>query len=417
MSGGQFITIQTCRACGAGPLIQILFLGNHPLANELKASAADPQSRYPLTLLFCGNCSLVQIAETIDKERLFGTYVWVTGTSSAARQFAREFCRMARQVRFLGPGDLVVEIASNDGTFLRPFLEQGCRVIGVDPATNIARLANEQGLPTVNEFWNARLAASLVAEHGPARLVCARNVIAHASELHDMLEGIRLALADDGIAAVEFHSALHILEGLQYDSIYHEHLCYFSALSFERLLARHGLHPVHAEFSPISGGASIIYFSRSAAPPSTVYRALLERERLAGVDLLAAWQAFAVRCERHRQQSREMARTVAGRTVVGFGASARSSTYLNFCGFSGSELAAIIDNSALKWNRFSPGSSIRIVSPDEGFALRPELVLVLAWNFRDEIIAACRARGFGGALLIPFPNEPKMVENYLGIRT
>ncbi len=409
----DYTTIQACRGCGAASPVPVLELGQQPLANALKASAGEPEQRYPLSLVFCESCGLVQIAETVAKERLFSTYVWVTGTSSTARLFAYEFSRKANAIQPVAPGDLVIEVASNDGTFLRPFLEAGCRVVGVDPASNIAQMANERGLPTVNAFWQPAVARTLTAQHGPARFVFARNVIAHASDLHDVVDAMAIALAEDGLGAVEFHSALHILEDLQYDSIYHEHLCYFSAVSFEGVLRSHALHPVHVEFSPISGGAHIIYFARQPRPSSAAYSDVLERERRAGVDRLGTWQQFAARCRRHRERSLEVARSFAGRTVVGFGASARSATYLNFCGFTGAHLAAIIDNSELKWHRYSPGSSIKIVPADEGFALGPDLIVVLAWNFSDEIVDACRARGYTGAFLVPLPNEPRMIETSL----
>jgi novobiocin biosynthesis protein NovU/D-mycarose 3-C-methyltransferase len=408
--------ITACRACGSAGLAPVLALGEHPLANALKGSAAEPETRFPLSLVFCEGCGLAQIAETVAKERLFSTYVWVTGTSSTARAFAEEFARMAHGVRALAAGDLVVEVASNDGTFLRPFAARGCRVVGVDPAANIASVANAEGVPTVNAFWDAALAGRLAAEHGRAQLVLARNVIAHASDLHGVIDGIRHMLADDGIGAVEFHSALHILEDLQYDSIYHEHLCYFSVRSFDRLLKARGLCPRHVESSPISGGASIVYFSRTAGAPSRQYLDALDREARAGVTQLSAWRSFAERCEEHRRQSNAMAQTFAGRTVVGFGASARSATFLNFCGFSTREIAAVIDSSPLKRHRYTPGSSIPIVTPDEGFAMRPDLIVVLAWNFRDEIVALCRARGYHGTFMVPFPNEPQMLENPAEVR-
>lgn len=401
--------VTACRVCGDAELIPILELGELPLANALKRTPDEPEARYPLTLMFCPRCALVQIRETVDKTRLFSRYVWLTGTSATARGFAQEFCGNARRVRPLAPGHLVLEIASNDGTFLRPFLDAGYRTVGVDPAANIAELANAGGIPTRCAFWNDEVAAEIVEGHGRAKLIVARNVVPHVSELHSVMAGLRRALDDDGVGAVEFHAAARILEGLQYDAIYHEHLCYFSLASFERLLARHDLHPFHVEQSPISGGAYVVYFGAHPRPSTPAYRRIADAERRAGVDEATAWRAFELRCKEHRERSRELVERVAGRTVVGYGASARSATYLNFCRFTHADVAAIIDNNALKQGHYAPGSSIPIVSAADGFRLSPDLILLLGWNFRDEILGACRERGYTGDVLVPFPNQPAIV--------
>lgn len=401
--------ITGCRLCGDVELIPILELGDLPLANALKRAPDEPEARYPLTLMFCPRCALVQIRETVDKTLLFSRYVWLTGTSATARGFAQEFCRNARRVQPLSPGDLVLEIASNDGTFLRPFLGAGFTAVGVDPATNIADIATARGIPTVCAFWNDEVTREIVGRYGRAKLIVARNVIPHVSELHGVMAGLRSALDDDGVGAVEFHAAARILDGLQYDAIYHEHLCYFSLASFERLLARHDLHPFHVDRSPISGGAYVVYFGPRPRPASPAYRTLAESERRAGVDEATAWGAFERRCKEHRERSRELVERFAGRTVVGFGASARSATYLNFCGFTHAEITAIIDNNELKHGRYAPGSSIPIVNAADGFRLSPDLILLLGWNFRDEILSACRERGYAGDVLVPFPNQPSIV--------
>ena len=405
----RFDIITQCRACRRSGLMPILSLGDHPLANALKASAGAAEERYPLTLMFCDGCGLVQIAETVDKAALFSQYVWVTGTSATARQFARTFFSLATRVRPLSSRDLVVEIASNDGTFLKPFIESGVRAIGVDPAANIAEMANANGVPTRCAFWDSSVARDIVAAEGPAALVVARNVIAHVSELHEVVSAVAGALGARGVAAIEFHAAQHILEALQYDAIYHEHLCYFSATSFDRLLREHGLHPFHAEFSPISGGAQIIYSSPTPVTPSPEYVALLASEKAAGVTDRAAWQAFGRHCMEHRERSRQVIARFADRMVVGFGASARSATYLNFCGFTSRDIEAVIDNAPLKHGRFTPGSAIPVVTADEGFAMQPDLLFILAWNFKDEIIESCRRRGYRGDFLVPFPGVPHVV--------
>lgn len=404
------VVITGCRVCGNSGLVTVLPLGDQPLANALKASADEQEQLYPLTLMFCDACGLVQIAETVDKKELFSHYVWVTGTSETARRFAGKFFELASRVRPLESQDLVIEIASNDGTFLRPFIESGARAIGIDPAANIAEMANAAGVRTQCAFWDRDAARDILASDGSAMLVVARNVIAHVSELHEVVAAIGDVLHPSGVAAIEFHAASSILDGLQYDSVYHEHLCYFSATSFARLLGLHGLHPFHVESSPISGGANIIYAASTPRPSSPQYTQLLDLERANGIVSRDAWLEFGQRCVDHRDKSRELVSRFADSSVIGFGASARSATYLNYCGFTRNEISAVVDNAPLKQGRFTPGSSIPVVTAEQGFALNPELVFVLGWNFRDEIIHACRQHGYRGKFLVPFPDAPHLVD-------
>jgi hypothetical protein len=402
----NYSNITKCRGCSSDDLTEVLFLGDHPLANALKGSRDEVERKYPLTLMFCAGCSLVQIKETVSKETLFSHYVWVTGTSATAQRFADDFYDNVCRVVDLKSDDLVIEIASNDGTFLKPFIRNNRRAIGVDPATNVAQIANETGVTTVNAFWSVELSRKLVSEHGTARFVFARNVIPHVSELHDVLSGIELCLAEDGIGAIEFHYAGRIHEQLQYDAIYHEHLCYFSIKSIEHLLKMHNLRPFHLDLSPISGGALVIYFTKAHLPLSAPYSGLSEEETRLRIDDLSSWKEFASKCVLHREKAKKMMNSFPRERIVGFGASARSSTFLNFCEFTGSNLDAVIDNNSIKQGCFTPGSSIPIVSITDGLAMEPWLIFVLAWNFKDEIILECRKRGYREKFLVPFPNEP-----------
>ena len=366
----------------------------------------DSEDQYPLTLLFCRRCSLVQLKETVDKQTLFSRYVWVTGTSFTARNFAEKFCTSVCDSANLGKGDLVVEIASNDGTFLAPFKDRGFHVLGIDPAENIATIANEKGIETKTAFWDEETAKEVVSAYGNPRLVFARNVIAHVSELASVLKGINLCLDDEGTAVIEVHYAWKILNDLQYDAIYHEHLCYFSATTLGRLLARHGLHAIDVDQGPISGGSLILTCSKRKPGNLTPYDSLVASENSKGVNAELEWVKFGRRCQAHRDTSRELVTQHVGKTIIGFGASARSSTFLNFCGFKHPGIAAIIDNNPIKQGCFSPGSHIPVVSMSEGLGMSPDMIFLLAWNFRDEIIADCRTHGYKGDFLAPFPNQP-----------
>ena len=403
----MYTNIQKCRVSGSNNLVTILEFGKQPLANDLKRTSDVTEDKFPLTLMYCPESSLVQLKETIDKERLFSNYKWVTGTSPTTRDYATVFFERAVETVKPDYNDLIIEIASNDGTFLMPFSKHGYHnVLGVDPAKNIAETANLRGVGTLDRFWGKEISEEIVSKFGNAKIVIARNVIPHVSELHDVIAGMEHALEDNGVAIIEFHYAGQILQELHYDSIYHEHLCYFSIKSLSYLLAIYNLVPFHIETSPISGGSYVIYFSKKKRQQSENFLNLIEKEDSIGVNDVQAWEIFAKSCYEHRKKSIDMAESFSFKTVLGFGASARSSTYLNFCGFDSAHIKAIIDNNPLKQGMYSPGSSIPIVTLERGMQMNPDVIFILAWNFRDEIVQECRANGYIGAFLVGFPQSP-----------
>lgn len=401
-----------CRISGSTNLIDILYLGLHPLANSLKDSQSDNEIKIPLTLSYCPESSLVQIRETVGKEVLFSHYIWVSGTASTTVEYAKKFCRRIVEIANLETNDLVVEIASNDGTFLKPFIEIGfVNVLGIDPAANISEIANVQGVRTLTQFWDSKVAEKISMEYGKAKIIIARNVIPHVSQLHEVMAGIKYLLSDDGVGIIEFHYAGNILDGLQYDSIYHEHLCYFSVVSINYLLKLFDLVPFHIDFSPISGGAIVLYFSKKVRKQSDNLVQTLRDEEYKKVNTLEKWQNFSERCLQHREKSLNLLSSFWNKTIIGFGASARSSTYLNFCGINHRQIKKIIDNNPIKQGKFTPGSSIPIVSFDDGLKMKPDLIFILAWSFKDEIIQKCKLCGYRGKFLVAFPNEPKIIGN------
>lgn len=403
----MYENIQNCRISNSSNLIKILELGEQPLANALRKAPDVPEHKFPLTLMYSPESSLVQLKETVNKEELFSNYTWVTGTSPTTRDYAKLFFQRTVEIAKQDTNDLVIEIASNDGTFLMPFLQHGYRnILGIDPAKNITAVANQRGVRTLDRFWGKQVAEETVSKFGNAKIVIARNVIPHVSELHDVISGIEYVLRDDGVGIIEFHYAGQILQELHYDSIYHEHLCYFSIKSITYLLAVYGLIPFHIDTSPISGGSYVIYFSPQKKQQSENYLNLIEKEKLIGVNEIHAWVKFADACYQHRKKSIEIAESFSSITVLGFGASARSSTYLNFCGFDSDHIKAIIDNNPLKQGMYSPGTSIPLVTLEGGIQMNPDLIFILAWNFRDEIVRECRMKGYGGEFLVAFPHCP-----------
>lgn len=403
--------IDRCRICESPRIETILDLGNQPLANSLRRDRAEAVPRFPLVICRCDACGTIQLTETVAPAILFKHYVWVTGTSEGARRYATVFAE--RIVARSGPGPLqVVEVASNDGTFLKAFAARGDRVLGVDPAQNIAAMAEAEGVPTVAEFFGLAVAHGIVASAGEADVVFARNVIPHVANANDVLAGMAHCLRSDGTGAIEFHRADVILRELHYDSIYHEHLCFHSLHSIGRMLARHGLYPFDVTTSPISGGSYVVYFSKNPRAQSDDYRSARQDEETLGVGDAAPWHEFARRCERHRAQLRAIVegKRAEGKRIIGYGASARSATMLNYCGIDFRLVDVVADRAHLKHDTFTPGTDIPIVPPSQAFARKPDVVLLLAWNFRDEILAQIRGEhGWAGEVIVPLPGEPTVL--------
>ena len=403
-------TIQSCRLCAHTVLEHILDATTQPPANSLRAPNESEPVAIPLILCRCAACGTIQLSETVDPGYLFSHYVWVTGTSAAAKHYAETFSELV-----LGrarPGMLrVLEVASNDGTFLRPFLSKGHTVVGVDPAANIAEVANKAGIRTHPEFFGRNAAAKLLVKHGGFDVVFARNVIPHVKDPNDVVAGMVQALAPGGLLAIEFHRADVILEELHYDSIYHEHLFYHSLASMELLARSHGLNVFDVTVSPISGGSYVAYFSREIKNPSAALSEARAREERLGIAGAEAWRRFATRCKSHRDALRREFESLksAGGRIIGFGASARSSTLLKFAGIASGMLACIADNNPLKSGRLTPGTNVPIVSSAEAFQLRPDAVLLLAWNFEEEIIREIqKTHGWSGPVLVPLPGQPRL---------
>ena len=405
-------TISKCRLCDATDLDTILELGDQPPANSLRKKVSDILENVPLTICRCPKCTTIQLTETIDPEYMFSDYIWVTGTSKGAREYSNIFAD--RIVSKLTKSDdlFIVEVASNDGTFLQRFKEAGHRVLGVDPAKNLAELAEKNGIPTIANFFSLNVAKEITASNGQADIVIARNVIPHVPDPNNIVGGIAECLKENGVGAIEFHWIGKILSELHYDSIYHEHFFYHSLHSINKLLLRHGLNLFDVAESPISGGSLVAFFSKEKRVVTGNLKDQLEREIREGIFSLEAWQDFAKLSFEHREKLKSMidAENLLGKKVIGYGASARSSTMLNFCGIDHSHLACVADQNALKHNRYTPGTDVLIVSPEEALKEKPDTVVILAWNFKDEIIEDLKEKGFKGSVIIPLPSTPYLLE-------
>ena len=401
-----FEEIKNCRICDSKEIISFMDLTDQPPANSLRSELSEKLQNVPLQLVHCSKCSTVQLSATVDPKYLFSHYVWVTGTSKTAHEYSKFFStNVIERSRVENP--FVVEIASNDGTFLKDFASKRCNILGVDPAKNIAEMATKSGVPTMAEFFNLNTSQLVKEKYGNADIVFARNVIPHVKEVHSIIEGIADLLKDDGLGVIEFHYSQIILDELHYDSIYHEHLFFYSLESMIYLLNQYGLKPFDLTRSPISGGSLVIYFSKNQREQTTQLTDALKQEKDNKTNELQTWQDFASACEKHAKQLKSIVEEHKTKgPVIGYGASARSSTMLNYAGLDSEVIDYIIDKNPLKHGRYTPGTNIPIISFEEGKKLFNKCgsILLLAWNFEKEITEELRANGYTGSIIVPLPN-------------
>ena len=403
----EFETIVRCRICQNQNVELILDLGDQPPANSLYKQNENPPSRVPLRIGRCASCSTVQLLETVNPEQLFSKYVWLTQTAKTAVNYAEVFADRLEKMT-TGKSCSILEVGSNDGTFLKALQKRGHKVLGVDPASNIGDVARSAGIPTVSDFFGVKLAKELVKQYKKFDVVIARNVLPHVSDLHSVISGIRESLADTGVAVFEFHRADMIMEELHYDSIYHEHLYLHSLKSIENIANRYGLFAFDVDESPISGGSFVVYFSLEMRGESPTLKSSREHESMLRIDSLEAWQKFSQSATDHILKFRSLVlNSVAeNKRIIGFGASARSSTLLNAAGLSSDQILAIADNNEWKQGLLTPGSAIKIISLQDALLVRPDVVVLLAWNFKSELLAQLKEVGFSGEVIIPLPGNP-----------
>jgi hypothetical protein len=393
----------------------VLDLGRTPLANALLTDEqlGGQEETFPLVLAFCPGCALAQITETVPPEKLFRDYLYFSSYSDTMLEHARRVSERLRRERRLGPGSLVVEVASNDGYLLQNYKEEGIPVLGVEPAQNVARVAHEErGVPTLCEFFGAELADRLAAEGRRADVIHANNVLAHIADLNGAVRGFASLLKEDGVAVVEVPYVKEMIDHCEFDTIYHEHLCYFSLTALDNLFRRHGLAIRDVERLPIHGGTLRVYASHAGAGAAApAVGNLLAEEAGWGVGGADFYLGFGAKVERLRAELLALLSGLKarGQRVAAYGASAKGSTLLNYFGIGRETLDFVVDRSRVKQGYHTPGTHLRIFPPEKLLEERPDCVLLLTWNFADEILSQqAEYRRLGGRFIIPIP-EPRVV--------
>ena len=400
--------LTACRSCNATELLPVLSLGSTPLANALRSEQELTLTElvYPLDVVFCPQCTLVQITETVSPELLFREYAYFSSFSDTMLRHVEQLVERLRQERSLAHDSLAMEIASNDGYLLQFYHAAGIPVLGIEPARNIAEVAQQRGIPTVCDFFGTDAARRLAEAGRSADVLHANNVLAHVADLNGFVAGIKTLLSDDGVAVLETPYVRDLLVHVEFDTIYHEHLCYYSLTALDQLFRRHGLEISDVERIAIHGGSLRLFVVHAGTEPATPAVAQLLKEESEWVSTTDVYRSFAERVNCLRDELVTLLRQLkaSGHRIAAYGASAKGSTLLNYFGIGRDMLDYVVDRSPVKQNRYTPGTQLRILDPSNLLKDSPDYVLLLTWNFRDEILEQqAEYRTQGGKFIIPIP--------------
>ena len=400
-----------CRLCGSPLSHTFVDLGMSPPCEDfrLEEELDHVENYYPLHVYVCDECFLVQLKEYVSPENIFREYAYFSSYSTSWVNHAKVYCETIAGRLGLGAASKVVELASNDGYLLQHFKALGVPVLGIEPAVNVAQVAIEMGIPTRTEFFGVDLATSLVAEGEKADLIVGNNVLAQVPDLNDFVAGMKLLLKPEGVVTLEFPHLERLMAENQFDTIYHEHFSYFSLITIETLAARHGLKLFDVEELPTHGGSLRVYLAHAESARRTGPRveSLLAREKAAHFDRIEGYTGFSERARRVKRDllSFLIAARNEGKTVCGYGAPGKGNTLLNYCGIGTDFLDFTVDRNPYKHGRYTPGMHIPILPVDALERARPDYILILPWNLKDEIVRQLHyAKAWGAKFVVPIPH-------------
>jgi 2-polyprenyl-3-methyl-5-hydroxy-6-metoxy-1,4-benzoquinol methylase len=404
-----------CRFCG-GPLAEVVDLGMSPLCesfvSEQQLNSMEPF--YPLVVHVCRDCLLVQLQEYVAPAQIFPEYAYFSAFSDAWLDHARRYVELMTARFGLGPMSRVIELGSNDGYLLQFFVQKGIPALGIDPAANVAKAAEARGVPTLVRFFGVETARELADKNTQGDLVLGNNVLAQVTDVNSFVEGVRVILKPHGVCTIEFPHLLKTMVDNQFDQIYHEHFSYFTALAAERIFAAHGMRIFDVEELWTHGGSLRIYACHAADESHATLpavSALMQRERDAGLDRLDTYVNFAdqVRATKRKLLNFLIEAKSAGKSLAGYGAPGKSSTLLNYCGIRTDFLDYTVDRNPYKHGKYLPGTHIPIFPPERIAETKPDYVLILPWNLKDEIMSQLAyIRNWGGKFVVPIP-EPLVI--------
>lgn len=402
-----------CRSCGGKDLSVFLSLGDMPLSDGLLAAEdlERQEPRYPLDVAFCPDCALVQILETVPPERLFGAdYPYFSSFTDALLEHSAANVAARIEEQRLDGQSLVIELASNDGYLLQYYRARGVPVLGIDPAPGPVAAARARGVETLQAFFGRDLALRLVADGRRADVIHANNVLAHVADTNGFVSGMGTLLGEDGVAVIEVPYVRELIDHGEFDTIYHEHLCYFSVTALTRLFQRHGLSLNRVEPLRIHGGSLRLFVGKREQGDRSVAE-YCQAEQRAGVDAFEYYSGFSARVGRIRSELLALLGRLkrAGARIAGYGAAAKGTILLNFAGLGGEVLEFVADRNVHKQGRYIPGVRLPIVPPARILEAQPDYLLILPWNFKEEIIEQqAEYRRRGGRFIVPVP-EPVII--------
>jgi SAM-dependent methyltransferase len=402
----------TCLFCKTPLRHTFVDLGMSPLCESYvgadQLDAMEPF--YPLHVYVCSNCFLVQLEEFVTPGEIFTEYAYFSSYADSWVEHMRRYAEAITERLGLDEESFVVEVASNDGYLLQHFVKMDIPVLGIEPAANVAKVAKDKGIPTLVRFFGEQLAHELVGEAKKADLICGANVLAQVPDLNDFVRGLRILLAPDGVITIEFPHLMRLMADNQFDTIYHEHFSYFSFVAAEKIFAAHELVLFDVEEIPTHGGSLRIYARHAADESKPVSERVLDlrrREIEAGMLRIETYQDFAEQVKETKRKLLDflIAARRAGKKVVGYGAPGKGNTLLNYCGVRTDFLDFTVDRSTYKQGKFLPGTHIPILAPEAIRRTRPDYVLILPWNFKDEIMSQMAyIREWGGRFVVPIPS-------------